>query len=130
MGRKATVGPRTEHSQFARDITAYLASVRENTGLTGRGVAALGTERSVTWWSEIFNGKKILTTNDIAYIASLTDISPYEFVANARRLALGQPVAAVRFNVGPHPEAYEVSEAPAAELPKAAARKRSPEDKR
>jgi len=101
MGHKPTVGG-GEHSSFARDMTAYLNAIREEQKLSIRKVAALtpGT-RGNTWWADIFNGSKILTTNDIHFIATeLLGISPYEYVSNARRYAQGQPTALVTFNVG------------------------------
>lgn len=101
MGRKPTVGGKAEHSQFARDLTAYLTHVRETQGLSVRNVSAATVgDRSNSWWADIFNGSKILTTNDVHYIAGLMGISPYEFVANARRLSKGERVAPVKFSVG------------------------------
>lgn len=102
MGHKPTVGGTAGHSQFAKDMTAYLDSVRKASGLSIRGVAALTEgERGNSWWADIFNGKKILTTNDVHFIAnSLLGISPYEFVAEARRHASGGLRAVRTFNVG------------------------------
>lgn len=102
MGRKATVGARAEHSQFAKDITSYIDSVRVNTGLSIRKLSELSAgERGNSWWADIFNGKNILTTNDVSYIAtSLMGITPWELVADARRLAAGQPLTVRTFNVG------------------------------
>lgn len=100
MGRKPTVGGKAEHSQFAKDITAYVDSVREATGLSIRQLADLTEgQRGKSWWADILNGKNILTTNDVHYIATLLGISPYEMINEARRLAKG-PLRAVRtFNV-------------------------------
>lgn len=114
MGRKATVGARAGHSQFAREVTAYLDKVREDSGLASvRQVSALTVgQRSNSWWAEIFNGTKILTTNDVHYIATeLLGINPYEFIANARRHASGDDVPKVTFgNVGAFAEdEYEVT---------------------
>lgn len=101
MGRKPTVGTTAEHSQFARDLTAYLTHVREESGLSVRRVSALTPgERGNSWWADIFNGSKILTTNDVHYISNLLGINPYEFVANARRLTKGEALPTVRFSVG------------------------------
>lgn len=127
MGRKATVGARAEHSQFAREVTAYLDKVRVDSGMSIRRVSALTVgQRSNSWWADIFNGTKILTTNDVHYIASgLLGISPYEFIANARRHSLGQPLPLVTFNVGPHPEDFGNSEYPGYQ-PTAAEEERNP----
>lgn len=102
MGKKPTVGGTAAHSLFAREMTAYLEHVRRESGLSVRGISAQteGT-RSNSWWAEVFNGKKILTTNDIHYIATeLMGIDPYRFVQNAKSLALGEDVPPVRFIVG------------------------------
>lgn len=112
MGRKPTVNGETaaQHSQFAREMTAYLNHIREDSGLSVRGVSALTPDaRSNSWWAEIFNGRKILTTNDVHYIAAnLLGLSPYKFVDNARRYASGEAVSTVRFNVGALPDDVDV----------------------
>lgn len=96
MGKQPTVGKgtattRAEHSRFAKGITAYLDRVRTDDGLSIRAVSRLSAgQKSNSWWAEIFNGEKILTTNDIHYIATeLLSISPYRLVSNARALAEG-----------------------------------------
>lgn len=112
MGRKPTVNGETagQHSQFAREMTAYLNHIREDSGLSVRGVSALTPDaRSNSWWAEIFNGKKILTTNDIHFISvDLLGMSPYRFVENARRYAGHEEVSTVRFGVGGLPDDVEV----------------------
>jgi hypothetical protein len=130
MGRKATVGARAGHSRFAREVTTYLNKVREDSGLSVRRVSALSAgERSNTWWADIFNGSKILTTNDIDYIATeLLGINPYTFIANARRHSAGDLLPLVTFNVGPHPEDFQISDDTGDELPSAAETRRTPED--
>lgn len=102
MGRKATVGARVEHSQFAKDITSYVDAVRVASGMSIRKLAErTAGQRGNSWWAEIFNGTKILTTNDVSYIATeLLGISPWELVADARRRAMGQPFTVRTFNVG------------------------------
>lgn len=92
MGKKPTVGVKGEHSLFARDMTAYLEHVRVTSGISIRQLSAQTVgRRSNSWWAEVFNGKKILTTNDIHFIADeLMSISPYRFVENARKLAGGE----------------------------------------
>lgn len=102
MGRKPTVGGKAaEHSQFAREITAYLNRVREESNLSVRGVSAQTVgERSNSWWADIFNGSKILTTSDIDYIATeLLGVTPYRFVDNARKFAEGLETPPARFYV-------------------------------
>lgn len=103
MGRNPTVGGKAdEHSQFARDVTAYLRHVREVSGISIRTLSSLSAgTRSNSWWAEIFKGSKILTTNDIHYIAQdLLGISPWKFVDNARKLAAGEPFVEAAFSVG------------------------------
>ncbi|MBT2485774.1 MULTISPECIES: hypothetical protein [unclassified Microbacterium] len=92
----------TEHTPFAMSITAYIDHVRQASGLSIRGVSRISAgQRGLTWWADIFKGEKILTTNDVHYIATeLMGISPYELVANARRLSSGQPIPVQTFNVG------------------------------
>lgn len=121
MGRKPTVGNKAEHSQFAKDITAYVNSVREASGLSIRGLSDLTAgQRGKSWWAGIFNGTNILTTNDVNYIAtSLMGITPWQLVADARRLSEGQLMTVRTFNVGPltdddyHQEASEDQRIPA-----------------
>lgn len=101
MGRKATVGGKAEHSQFAKDITAYVDAVRKSSGLSIRELAELSEgHRAKSWWGDILNGKNILTTNDVHYIATMIGISPYTMIAEARQRA-SSPISTVRtFNVG------------------------------
>ncbi len=102
MGRKPTVGKQVEHSQFAKDITAYVNAAREASGLSIRGLSELTEgQRGKSWWAGIINGTNILTTNDVSYIATeLLDITPWVMVRDARRLANGEPVTVRAFNVG------------------------------
>lgn len=92
----------TEHSLFAMSITAYIDHVRQESGLSIRGVSRLSAaQRGLTWWADIFKGEKILTTNDLHYIAvELFGISPYRLVENARKYAEGLKPSPVRFGVG------------------------------
>lgn len=102
MGHKPTVGGTAEHSQFAKDITAYIDSVRKASGMSIRRVSELpNSPRGNSWWAGIFNGTNILTTNDIHVIATdLMGISPYELVSEARRLASGGLTTVRTFSVG------------------------------
>jgi hypothetical protein len=102
MGRKPTVGGDAEkHSQFAREVTSYLDRVRQDSGLSIRGVAAQTPgQRSNSWWADIFNGSKVLTTNDVHFIATeLLGISPYRFIENAQAAARGEDVPWTTFYV-------------------------------
>lgn len=102
MGRKPTVGLTAAQSQFAQEMTRYLDHVREESGLSIRRVSdqTIGV-RSNSWWAEIFNGKKILTTSDIDYISTeLLGITPFRFVEYARALAEEGVAPPVRFYVG------------------------------
>lgn len=102
MGHKPTVGLTAAQSQFAQEMTRYLDHVRERSGLSIRGVSAQTVgKRGNSWWADIFNGKKILTTSDIDYISTeLMGITPFRFVEYARLLAEGGETPPVRFYVG------------------------------
>lgn len=107
MGKQPTVGKGTaktpvEHSQFARDVTTYINSIREADGLSIRDVWRLSAgKRANSWWALIFKGEKILTTNDIHHVAvDLLNISPFRLVENARALAEGEEPLFASFIVG------------------------------
>lgn len=102
MGHKPTVGLTAAQSQFAQEITRYLNHVRDESGLSIRNVSdqTVG-KRGNSWWAEIFNGKKILTTSDIDWISTeLLGITPFRLVEYARLLAEGSETPPVRFYVG------------------------------
>lgn len=111
MGRKATVTPRGDggHSEFALAIGAYLNRIQADSGLSGRAIAER-SNRAHSWWADVLNGTKTITTNDINYIATdMLGITPYRFVENARRLAEGQPVPVLQFkDVGTHADDFEI----------------------
>jgi hypothetical protein len=109
MGRKPTVGG--EHSEFAEDITAYLVAIKGDQSV--RSVAADHPVKGLTWWSTIFNGRNALTTDDIAMVANLLGVNPYDFVREAREFKRTGMRPLRTFNVGTPDEAYELSEFPA-----------------
>lgn len=116
---------------FSADLNAYLKKVLEEDNdredRSGKWLESVtGGARRYDYWSKIIKGARSMTTNDVQVIASTFGISPFEWVANARRHASGERTMALRPNVGPHPEDYDISEDPGDELPSAAERPREP----
>lgn len=79
--RRSTLGP----TPFARHLGSYLWSLvrAENGDRSGRWLAAR-TDRSNGYWEKILNLRQAMTTNDIAIVAELFGVSPYQFVHEAR----------------------------------------------
>ncbi|MCT1363349.1 hypothetical protein [Microbacterium sp. p3-SID131] len=102
MGHKPTVGLTAANSQFAQEITRYLEHVRARSGVSVRKVSEQpASKRANSWWAEIFNGKKILTTSDIDWISTdLLGITPFRLIEYARLHAEGSATPPVRFYVG------------------------------
>lgn len=80
-GRRTVLTP----TPFAIQISEYLWHlVDESRGdRSGRWLASK-TDRSNAYWQKILNDKQAMTTNDIAIVAALFEMSPYDFVRNAR----------------------------------------------
>lgn len=101
---------------FSSDLNEYLRKVLADSGredLSGRWLEKItGRARSYDYWSKVVKGTAAMTTNDIQVLGTAFGISPYEFVANARRWINGQPVPLVAPNVGPHEDDYQRSEYP------------------
>ncbi len=80
---------------FSADLNAYLKKVlEEDNGREDRSGKWLenvtGGARRYDYWSKIVKGTRSMTTNDVQVIAMTFGISPFEWVANARRHAAGQ----------------------------------------
>lgn len=72
-------------SGFARQLGAYLAHVVEQAGgdPSGRWLAAR-TSRGKGYVASLMSGEVAMNTNDIALFAAVFDVSPYQFVRDAR----------------------------------------------
>lgn len=74
-------------SRFAEQLAAHLWHLVESQGgdRSGRWLEKR-TEARKTYWAKILNGTQAMTSNDIAAVAAVFDISPYDFVRDARRI--------------------------------------------
>lgn len=90
MGSKSHMEP----YGFSAALNAYLKKVLADNGrddLSGRWLDEVtGRARSYDYWSKLVKDSRAMTTNDIQVLAQTFGISPYEWVANARRHAAGQ----------------------------------------
>ncbi|QAB18279.1 hypothetical protein Leucomu_10440 [Leucobacter muris] len=79
--RRSTLVP----TPFARHLGAYLSHLVAGAGgdQSGRWLAAR-TDRSNGYWDKILKLRQAMTTNDIAIVAQLFGISPYDFINDAR----------------------------------------------
>lgn len=116
---------------FSADLNSYLRKVLSDHGkedLSGKWLESVTDKaRRYDYWSRFVKDERAMTTNDIQVLARTFGVSPYEWVANTRRHAAGQPVPVVRLNVGGHAEDYEQSDYPDG-LRNAAETKRNPGD--
>lgn len=89
---------------FSADLNRYLAKVLEDNGrsdLSGRWLDEITNgARSYDYWSKLVKDARAMTTNDIQVLAKAFDMTAFQWVANTRRHAAGQPVPVVMFNVG------------------------------
>lgn len=104
MGAKSHLSP----EGFASALNAYLKKVLEDnnkTDLSGRWLEQITSgARRYDYWSKFVKNTQAMTTNDIQVIATAFGVTPYEWVANTRRHAQGQPVPLILANVGAMPE--------------------------
>lgn len=79
--RRSILEPMT----FARELGEYLWHLvdSERGDRSGRWLAARA-DRSSGYWEKILNLRQAMTTNDIAIIANLFNVSPYQFIRDAR----------------------------------------------
>lgn len=133
MGRATHLPP---SSAFARVLNEYLANLVNEAGgdvLSGRWLEKRTAEQREdapkrSYWAKFTKNEQAMTTNDIALLAPIFGMTPYEFVASAREWGEGvSNVTPIRPNVGPHAEDYELSEYPA-DLPAVAEEERKPDD--
>lgn len=70
---------------FATQLSSYLAHLVTEAGgdMSGRWLSAR-IDRSRDYCRKILNVVQAMTTNDIALVADLFDVSPYQFVRDAR----------------------------------------------
>ena len=82
MGKTSHLEP----GSFASHINGYLWSlIADEADASGRWLErATGGVRKKDYWKKITDNTQAMTTNDIHVVADLFDISPYEFVRNAR----------------------------------------------
>lgn len=107
MGKQA----HTQSYGFSRDMNVYLKHViehdNERKDQSGKWLEKITDgARSYDYWGKLVKDSRAMTTNDIQVLASTFGVTPYEWVANARRHSAGervmklQPVAATP-TVGP-----------------------------
>lgn len=127
----------TSHKEpygFSQELSDYLRKILADHGredLSGRWLEKVtGSARRYDYWKKIVKGVSSLTTNDVQVLADAFGVSPYEFVANARRYKNGQPVAVLSANVGPTEEDIDRSDFPEAEEQMAAETERKPKPKK
>lgn len=129
MGTTSHAAP----GEFSAELNDYLRKVLADHGredLSGRWLEKMTeSARRYPYWSKLVKNTASMTTNDIQVLSIAFGISPYEFVANARRWANSQPVPAVGANVGGHGEDWERSEFPEGERKIAAEEERNPKAK-
>ncbi|MGH3703767.1 MAG: hypothetical protein ACRDT9_03980 [Agromyces sp.] len=99
MGRRSVTTPA---SGFALQLGEYLWHLVEADGgdRTGRHLSrVLNGERARDYCGKLLDGSSAMNTNDIALIADWLEISPYEFIRQAREWAPAT-VTPIRRNVG------------------------------
>ncbi|KEP72574.1 hypothetical protein HR12_42960 [Microbacterium sp. SUBG005] len=65
--------------------------------------------RKRDYWTALIKGTREMTTNDIDVVAKAFGLpTPFDYVRNAHELA--ETGGAPTFNVGTHPEDYDISE--------------------
>lgn len=74
-----------EHSTFALQLAAYLKQLLKERKMSGRALAREAATNGHAHWADIIAGVKVMTTNDIKVASDVFAMSPYEFVANARK---------------------------------------------
>lgn len=91
MGDRSVLEPES----FATRLYEYLWNLVETNGgdKSGRWLSAR-SDRSKEYWRKIVTGAQAMNVNDIAIAADIFDMSPYDFVRNARGFeqSASQPV--------------------------------------
>lgn len=104
-----------EPGQFANELGEYLRYLLAANGrqdLSGRWMESITAgARKRDYWTALIKGTREMTTNDIDVVAAAFGLpTPFDYVRNAHELA--ETGTAPIFNVGPHPEDYDISEDP------------------
>lgn len=113
---------------FSADLNAYLKYVIVGNGredLSGRWLESItGKARSRDYWSKLIKNQRAMSMNDVPVLATAFGMEPFDFVRGAEILANGGKPEIP--NVGPHEEAYEISEDPGKNYGLAAKKRPSP----
>lgn len=93
MGKQA----HTQSYGFSHDLNVYLKHVIEEdnkrTDQSGKWLEKITDgARRYDYWGNLVKDSRAMTTNDIQVLAAAFGVTPYEWVANARRYRNGEKV--------------------------------------
>jgi len=112
MGHASHLPPKSAFAQALNEYLAHMVGEQGGDVRSGRWLAAQTAALDPdapkrTYWADLCKNEQTMTANDIATVAPVFGLSPYEFVRNTRRWVEGSNVTPIRTNVGPHDEGYE-----------------------